>query len=477
MVQAAQARPNVKTVDHKSYRFTINIASDEMTAHLKVEPIKKSGEGAINVEEITEVLNSQGIVAGINTEQLEKFLSEELVSKVIEAAKGTPPEKGKDAAFELLFENAGSKAPVLGDDGFIDYKNLNLINNATQGQPLAKKIPPTQGKPGITVTGKKIDGILGKDKALPKGKNTDVSPDNPDLLIAVKDGSITYTSNLISIDDTFKVNSDVDTATGNLDFVGSIVIAGMVHAGFSIKAAGNIEIGKNIEDAEINCGGSLVANGGFVGSGKGVIKAGEDVFLKYVENQTVFAGHDVNIGGSAMNANITANNAVVVTGNKAVIVGGKVTAANLIEAGVLGSDLGTSTTVRVGYNKQLIKEYREIETEMERLKADGEKIHKAMYTLVRLEIDNKLNAAQKVALAQLKEQQVVIPAQLEKLELRKTEIITKLNENKKAKIVANRTVYPGTTICIGMLKREINKVINGCTFGISHDQIVIMART
>ncbi len=477
MVQAAtQARPKVKSVDHKSCKFTVNVSNDEMVAHLKIEPSNKDQAISFTKDEIIQVLNSMGIVAGINEEQLEKFGSDELSAKAVEVAKGIPPQKGKDASFELLFETASSKAPAVGDDGYIDYKNLNLINNATKGQPLAKKIPAKKGAPGSTVTGKPVEGLLGKDRALPKGKNTDISPDNPDLLIATKDGSITYTSNLISIDDTYKVNSDVDMSVGNLDFVGSIKIAGMVCAGFNIKAAGNIEIGKNIEDCEIISGGSVVANGGFVGSSKGIIKAKEDVFVKYVENQNILAGHDVNIGGSAMNATISAGNAVVVSGNKAVIVGGTVTAFNLVEAGVIGSEMGTPTTVRVGYNKSLIKEYREIEKEIERLKADGEKIHKAMYTLVRLEIDGKLNEGQKQALAKLKEQQTVIPEQLEKLEMRKNEITTKLNENKKAKIVVRRTVYPGTTICIGMLKREIDKVISGCTFGISHDQIVILAR-
>jgi hypothetical protein len=397
-----------------------------------------------------------------------------IIGKPVEVARGQQPGVGTDASFELLFEMANDKSPVMGDDGYIDYKSLDLISNATMGQPLAKKIPAKLGEPGKTVTGQVVEGKPGKDRALPKGTNTDISPDNPNLLIAAKDGAITYSNNLVSIDSVYKINSDVDMSTGNIDFVGSLKIAGSVSAGFKIKAAGNIEIGKNIEDALIISEGSVAATGGFVGSGKGKITAAEDVFVKYVENQVIEAGHDVNIGGGAMNAQIVAANAVFLKGRKAVIVGGNVTAGNLIEVSVLGSELGTPTLVRVGYNQALMNRIREIDQEIKRLQEDAEKIHKAMYSLVRLDLDNKLNESQKEALRLLKEQQQAIPKQSELLIQKKKDLFAKLNENKKAKIVVKGTVYPGTIIQIGTMRKEIEKILGSCTFVLSHDKVVVL---
>lgn len=475
MAQAAQTKPKSTSVQKGSFKFNVNLSKEDMVAHLVIETQGSDEDFTTTTEELVQILNQSGVVYGINNEQLAKIVNDSLINKPVEVAKGLQPGKGKDAGFELLFETANNKAPMVGDDGYIDYKSLNLISNATKGQPLAKKIPAAKGDPGMTVRGKEIPGLMGKDRALPKGKNTDVSPDNPDLLIATHDGAITFANNLVSIDNVYKINSDVDMSTGNIDFVGSLKIAGMVKAGFKVKAAGNIEIGKNIEDAEIISGGSVAATGGFVGSGNGTINAAEDVYVKYVENQIIQAGHDVNVGGGCMNANITAGNAVIVKGAKSVIVGGNVTALNLIEANVVGSEFGTPTLVRVGYNQALIAELKAAEKELQRLQEDGEKIHKAMYSLVRLELDGKLSPAQRSALLQLKEQQVEIPKRCEALTMRKTEIVAKLNENKKAKIVAKQTVYPGTIIQIGILKREIDKVINGCTFGVSHDKIVILS--
>ncbi len=469
------AEKEAKQIQKKlsGFTLTVKISVDEMLAHLIIEQNDKDAVFALGEDELLKIINEAGVVYGINNERLSKIPSELILKKPIEIARGTPPGKGIESGFELLFETADGKTPVVSDDGYIDYKNLNLIKNATKDQPLAKKIHAARGKPGNTVTAKEIKGKMGKDRALPKGKNTNISPDNEDLLIATKDGSITYANNLISVEDAYTVNSDVDTATGNIDFVGSLKISGGVKAGFTVKANGNIEISKNIEDAQVFCGGSVVGKGGFVSSEKGIIKAVEDVFIKYVENGTIEAGHDVNIGGGSMNANVIAGNSILLKGAKAVIVGGKVTASTLIEAGAIGSEFGTPTLVQVGYNPKLMKELNEINSEIERLESDVERIKQAMYSLVRLELDNKLNKVQKEGLVQLKGHQKEIPNQLENLNNQRSELVQKLNENKKAKIVVRGEVFPGTTIQIGMLKREINKTVSNCTFKISQDHVAL----
>lgn len=464
--------------DKKGFSFTVNISSDKMHVQLIIDIANKSDKNLafnFNENELIAILNESGVKHGFNNDKLSSLINDNpMLGKTIEIARGTPPEKGIDADFELLFDTSTDKTPAIGDDGCIDYKNLNLIKNATNGQPLVNKIPAKLGKPGTDIAGNEIKGLVGKDKALPKGKNTDISPDNPDILIATKDGSISFSNNLVVIDDVFTISSDVDISTGNIDFIGNLKIAGDVKAGFSVKAGGSIEIGKTIEDAEIVSGNSIIVKGGFVGSGKGKMKAGGDVFVKYIENQSIEAGNEVHIGGSAMNAEIQAGNSVTLEGSKAIIIGGSVTAMNTIKAGTLGSEFGTPTLVRVGYSKKLINELDESEEEIVRLNNDTKKISKAMYSLIRLEIENKLSKEQKDALDQLKNHRDEIPNQIEKLNERKEEIQRQLNENKNAKIIVRSNVYPGTIIQIGLLKKEFSKVLKNCTLLISQGQITFV---
>jgi len=444
-----------------------------MLAHLTIEQTNEDAAFGFSREALAEMANQAGVVYGLNNDRLEKLTTELMLSKQIEIARGKSPGRGNDSGCDLLFAAANTKAPVVGDDGYIDYKNLNLINNAAVGQPLAKKIAATVGEPGKSVTGNDIPGIPGKDRALPKGKNTAISSDNPDLLIATKEGAITFANNVVSIDSVYKLNSDVSIATGNIDFVGSLQISGGVKSGFKVKADGNVEIGKNIEDAEVISGGSVVAKGGFVGSGKGIIEAKEDVFVKYVENQQIEAGHDINIGGGAMNANIVAGNAVFFKGLKAIIVGGSVTAHNLIETNTIGSEMGTPTLVRVGYSPAIMRAIQELEVKLKQLEKDEGKIKQALYSLVRLELDNRLSPKQKEALEQLRAHSLEIPNLKNTYEEQKKDFLGKLKENKTAKIVVKGNVYPGAIIQVGLLKKEINKLIGSCAFGIIRDQIVI----
>jgi len=475
MVQTAQKKPESFSAEKDGFKLTVSFSADEMIAHLFIEQENKDNIWSLNTQDISEIIKQAGITNGISETQLEKLETEPMFNRNIEIARGRPPGKGVDSGFELLFETSNSGVPTIGDDGYIDYKSLNLIHNAVKGQPLAKKIPARAGEPGMTVTDQEIPGKIGKEKALPKGTNTVISDENPDLLLADKDGSITYSNSLVSIDNIHKISSDVDMSTGNIDFVGSLQISGTIKSGFIVKAQGNIEISQNIEDAEVISKSSVMAKGGFVGSGSGIIKAAEDVLVKFVENQVIEAGNDVIIGGEAMNANIAAGNSVILKGQKAVIVGGCVSAGKYIEAANLGSEFGTSTLVRAGYSLDMIKELNNLTKEITRLKDDAEKIKNAMYNLIRLEIDNKLNDKQKEALKLLKSQQISIPKEGKDLEKKKIELIAVLNENKKASIKVRGTVYPGTTVQIGMLKRELNTMVERCTFGASHDKIVIMS--
>lgn len=478
MVQVAQKENRLHTIKQDSYRFKVFFWHDLMVAHLTVEQADQDAVFEFTVEDLVGILNQAGVVYGIKQEQLKRVIENIILNKSIEVARGKSPDKGRDASIELLFDAIKSISPVVREDGYIDYKNLNIIHNATVGQPLARKIHATKGKPGKTVTGEEVEGTMGRDRALPKGKNTDISTGNPDLLIATINGAIIFSNNLVSVEKNYKLNSDVDISTGNIDFVGSLQISGTVKAGFRVKVDGDIEVGKNVEDAEVISGGSVIVKGGFVCSGKGLIKAKKDVFVKFVENQRMEAGNNVNVDGEVINAQIEAGNAVYLRGlkgRKGRIVSGQVTACNLIEVDSIGSEMGTQALVRVGYDKALMKEYTDACTEIKRLQNDRERVGQAMCPLVELEMDDKLNEEQKKSLSRHRSNQAEILKQLEVLENKKEGILNRIRDNKNARIVVKETIYPGSLIQIGMLKKEIMKKLKNCTFLVSRGQIVLIS--
>lgn len=472
MVQVALRENRTYTLEQNGYLFKIFFWHDLMVAHLTVEQIDHDAVFKFTIEDLVMILNKAGVVYGVEKEQLEKVIDNTILNKSIEVARGTPAERGKDANIELLFEATGSKTPVVREDGYIDYKSLNIIRNATVSQPLARKIHAARGKSGKTVTGEKVEGLMGRDRVLPTGKNTEISPDNPDLIISAINGAIIFNDNVVSIERNYKLPSDVDTSTGNIEFVGNLHISGTVRAGFRVKVDGDVEIDNNIEDAEIISGGSIVAKGGFIGSGKGLIKAKNDVFIKYVGNQQIEAGNDIKIADEAMNAQIEAGNAVYLKGKEGIIVGGQVTACNLVDVNSIGTQMGTQTLVRVGYDKILMEKYTNVKMEIKNLQNDKMKTEQDMNTLLDLERDDKSSEEQKLLLLQHRKNQVEISKQLEEMESKKNELLTDIQKNKMAKIVVRGAIYPGTTIQIGILKKEILQELKNMTFQIYRGQII-----
>jgi uncharacterized protein (DUF342 family) len=126
----------------------------------------------------------------------------------------------------------------------------------------------------------------------------------------------------------------------------------------------------------------------------------------------------------------------------------------------------------VGYSPTLMREYQRVDNEIKRMKIDQERVKQALYSLVRLEMDHKLNEIQKESIGKLKSCRDEMPGQIEFLENQKQELLKKLDENKNAKIIVKGTAYHGSVIQIGMLKKELINDISHCTFRIERDQIV-----
>ncbi|MCB9206893.1 MAG: DUF342 domain-containing protein [Ignavibacteriales bacterium] len=74
-----------------------------------------------------------------------------------------------------------------------------------------------------------------------------------------------------------------------------------------------------VGDAVIESGKNITIRGGFLGKGKGVIKAEGDVELKFVENQKVFTRGSLTIGKEALNAQLFVKNSILTKGSAVIV--------------------------------------------------------------------------------------------------------------------------------------------------------------
>ena len=201
-----------------------------------------AGGADLSADTIIAFLKNNRVIAGIDEERIRQFQDSPVYREEYLVAEGIQPEKGENAKIVYNFETDNTQVRLQETrTGQINFKELNLIQNVVEGQPLAQKIPAQRGKAGKTVTGKYLEAANGKDIPMPLGKNTKVGPDEL-TIIAETNGQVLLVKNKITVQEIYVVEGDVSIKTGNITFLGSVFVNGNVDDGFIVKASGNIEV-------------------------------------------------------------------------------------------------------------------------------------------------------------------------------------------------------------------------------------------
>ncbi len=449
----------------------VTISRDQLKAFLTVTAPVGSGVGC-TMEEVKKSLANHNVVFGLIEGNISEALMESNWEQEFLIAEGKPPVNGIDAKIEYRFPLPKERiGPKVDEQGNVDYHDLGLIFNVRKGSPLAERIPPTEGTPGTSVTGTEIGAKNGKDIRLPKGKNTVVDTEEK-LLYAVIDGNVTITDNKIVVDPLLQIAGDVDYSSGDIDFVGDVMINGNVNTGFKVKAEGNIEIRGFIEGAEVTAGGSVLVKGGITGGVKGIVRARENVSCRFVENSRVEAGKDVIVKDSIMQSFIKAGGSVRVNDKKAIIVGGIIQAFQEVESKVLGSQLATQTIVEVGINPHYREEYQKIlkvKTEKKRV-FDNLSNNLQVFQKSGISPEN-LSESKRLTLLKMLEEFKKLRQEMTEMDERTLYLEEQFNRVSAAKVKVLETVYPGVRISIGQAIYIVNDAIKYAAFILDQGEV------
>ena len=242
-------------------QIKVSLENDDLEAYLRVPFMGEEStvKSTLSVDHARTALKAKGVVYGVSESELERIFRESLFDEDILVASGIPPKHGEDARIEFYFETERDFKPKEDENGRIDYHEVSVLVNINKGDQLCRRLPPTVGKPGKSVTDKEIPPMAGKDLVIPQGPNTELSPKDPDLLVASCDGCVSINSSkLVEIKPKLEIKGDVDYSTGNIKFVGSLAIAGDVKAGFKVNVTGDLQVDGVVEDAEIEVAGNAL---------------------------------------------------------------------------------------------------------------------------------------------------------------------------------------------------------------------------
>ena len=369
----------------------VSISSDEMSAEAEITAAQ--GGKHLTAKAILDAAKEQGVKKGFVKELLVK-----LAQKAARAEAGTIVKQkiaigreavnGRDAQIKPLVQSAQDRIlrPKEREDGSVDMRDLGDIICVKVGEPLAQKLPLTEGTKGYTVTATPLIPTPGNDVSLVAGDGTEISTRNNNLLISKLVGLPKIIDNGMSVDETYHVKN-VDVSTGHIDFKGSVIIDGDISEGMRVVATGDVTISGFVESAEIIAGGDITIAGGIIGRKQDIeesdisdfqmsayLSAGGKIYAKYCQYAELQSESDIRIENQLMHSQVTVGRGLWVgDGEKAngKLIGGYISAVDSVQTGVLGATAGSKTTIC--FQTQIDKFHQEMEKIEARLQVESEK--------------------------------------------------------------------------------------------------------
>lgn len=430
-----------------SSSVTVRVSEDGMAAWVKVEPPKKGG-APLQMEDVEEELALQGIVHGLDLPAVERILTRGEFDREVLVARGTPPVHGQGRRVAYLFNINRGKPYLEMDFGRIDLRELNFIDNKHKDDLLASLLPPTKAVDGKTVTGHLAPASPGGEGAkLLAGENTVLSPDGT-RIFAARDGNAKLVGQQVVIEPVVTVEN-VNYETGNIRFEGTVVIRGGIADGFTVEAAGDIQVGKSVGRAFLKAGGSILLKTGINGSGEARLECGEDLYARYIENTRVVCRGNLFVEEAIMHSQITVWKNCLLSGRRSEVIAGSALVGGSFWCKKLGSVYETPTYVAVGTAPNLLTAYREAQKSLDAKMEELDKVEKSLDQFEKAVLEGRGGDKVEAARNQLRASANRLGVEVAGLRREIPRLRERLEPARKSILVAEDMIFPGVTILFG----------------------------
>ncbi len=428
--------------------MSVELSDDEMSAWLTLLPPGLGGADP-SYDAIAGFLQSHGIVYGFDTERIRRLEDEPSYRDRVKVAEGSQPKNGADAYIAYSFQTDTSQLHLKEKDGRVDFKELNLIQNVVEGQTLAKKVPAERGEAGRTVTDQMIAAEDGKDVTIEAGKNVTVTEDGMKALADIN-GQVVIAAGKLNVEPVYVVAGDVNLKTGNVLFLGTVLVKGNVDDGFSVKAAGNIEVMGSVGKCDLDAEGDVVVHQGIAGKGGGNVRSGKGVWAKFIENANVESADLVVVSDGIINSRVRTDKAVICKGKRASIVGGRISASEEIKAKTFGSVGGMETVLEVGYDPKSKTRLEELTSRLSEIEDELEDVLRNLQTIQAMHKQRRKLSKDKIDQArELQRRKNELVRERDELTDESEELKNYLSQIRTAgRISASGVVHPGVKVWI-----------------------------
>lgn len=467
------------------WRIQLKVEGKGLAAYLVMEGLENL-ESGLNPEDFTSeeelfeylfaFLKEQGLVKPDELQAKEAarilWAKKEKASHKFLVAEGRKPVNGDDGFLRFLFGQEKRPVPKELEDGRVNYFDLGLIDTVSEGDLLCEIIPPTDGKDGQDVFGEPLKAKPGKAVIPRLGRNVEYTDDGK-FVKATRDGQPRVEGKtLLSVVPVYEVKGDVDSSTGNIEFNGSVIISGTVNTGLKVEATEDIEVYGSVEGGSLLAGGDIIVRQGIRGAGRSLVVTNGDLKTTYIENAQVRVEGELIAQTAILHSDVHVRKRVEVLGKNGMIAGGLIRAKNEIACKVLGSHMGTKTTIQVGIDPGIAEEIVTLQKDFVTLEKELDKMQQILALLNKQKEANQELPEEKEELFNRilgsykdgKERFVQISARLKELK-------GEYDQRDSGRVVVIETTHAGVKIIVGAYEKNVKVETPGGTWVVQNKEV------
>lgn len=346
--------------------------------------------------------------------------------------------------------------PEVGANGQSDLYNLGYVQNVVKGQILAEIQP-------LSAIEKPLPRFILDTAVFPQGPNTYIDPKHPNYLLSSVNGYVFYYKGKIAVKKVLNVRSNVDFHTGNIVFVGDVVVHQDVKAGFQVQA-NNVLINGMVEGGEVRSRNDMKILGGARGgaSNRCLLAAGGGLQINFSEKVELRAKKKMFIDRFCMQCKVYVGKSFIVSG---MLVGGTIhVLKHMLVKDALGNKAGIVTKIFLGYDPFRIRELERCEARLESL---NEKI--TNYTNIIGQRTSEPGEMQYELAGALQKRDYLIRLYQSLWQTIQHDEI----QADRCRLIVHGTVYPGVEVNIGQAKYSITETVQNVSFRVSNNDIIV----
>jgi hypothetical protein len=428
----------------------VDVSSDRMALRVSYPSIPKKFESFLHIlrtelrkRHVAEEFLGVGLfqrVSEVVQNTLEEGNSRIEDAVVVEGVEPVPPVDGRIEWGGPFFDHGFVVDP---ETGAIDYRKRAAVTSVTVGQLLATVIPPIPGVNGRDIYGRMVPAPKGAVPAIRPGQHVEENPEERTFHAGI-DGRIRWANSILSVDEVFVIDGNVDLKVGHISHLGAVVVEGDIEPDMVVKAKGDIEVHGIIDGADILTGGNLLVHGGITGKqGRKITVAGR-VHARFILDAELEVGRDIVVEREVLQSVVKTRGALAMQYGR--LVGGQVTALAGILVGQTGSEAHVRTHLNAGVDFRLQQKIERIYKQVDDLEERRTRIRETLEPVLKGKrpVSDKMKAAiEKIVKEdrEIEKQQTELRIRIERLKMQSKAMA-------QGRVEVSKMMYPETWLNI-----------------------------